>query len=69
MRSGVNWMREKVRSHRVGQRAHQQRLAQAGHAFEQHVAAGEQRGDHALDDRLVADDDLADLVAQAPTSR
>ena len=48
----------------VGQRPHQQRLAQAGHAFEQHVAAGDQGGQRALDDLLLADDHLADLVAQ-----
>ena len=49
---------------RVGQRPDQQRLAQAGHAFEQHVAAGDQGGQRAVDDLLVADDHLADLAAQ-----
>jgi hypothetical protein len=48
----------------VGQRAHQHGFAQAGHALEERVAAGEERHHHALDDRLVADDDLAHLVAQ-----
>ncbi len=46
------------------QRAHQQRLAEAGHAFEQHVAAGEHGDERAFDDGVVADDDLADFSAQ-----
>ena len=48
---------------RGGQRLHQQRLGHAGHALEQHVAADEQRGDEARQRALLADDDLADLVA------
>ena len=44
-----------------GQRAHQQRLRDAGHALEQHVAAREQRDDQAADGRLLADDGLAHL--------
>ena len=43
------------------QRAHKVRLAQTGNALEQRVAAGEQAGHHAVDDRGVADDDLRDL--------
>ena len=50
-----------VQVERLGQRADQQRLAQAGHAFEQGVAADEQAGQHAVDDVVVADDHLADL--------
>ena len=46
----------------LAERAHQQRLAQAGHAFEQGVAADEQAGQDAVDDVGVADDDLADLA-------
>ena len=35
IRSGVNWMRLKLQVEHLGQRADQQRLAQARHAFEQ----------------------------------
>ncbi len=63
IRSGVNWMREKSQVERLGQRAHQQRLAQARHAFQQAMPADEQAGQHAVDDLVVADDDAADLLA------
>ena len=43
IRSGVNWMRAEVPPKVLRERAHQQRLAEAGHALDQHVAAGEQR--------------------------
>ncbi len=46
---------------RAGQRADQGGFAQAGHAFEQRMAADEEAGQHAVDDRLVADDRLGDL--------
>ena len=46
------------------QRAHQQRLAQAGHAFEQAVAAGQQAGEQLFDHVVLADDGLADRLAQ-----
>ena len=50
IRSGVNWMRENVSVERLGQRAHEHRLAEAGHALEQRVTAGEQGGgDRAVD--------------------
>ena len=42
---------------------HQQRLAEAGHALEQHVAAGEQRAQHRVDHLGLADERLADLGA------
>ena len=41
--------------HRFGKGAHEHGLAEAGHAFEQHVAAGEERDEHAFDDVLLAD--------------
>ena len=50
-----------VKVERIGQRADEQRLAQAGHAFEQGMAADEQAGQDAVDDLVVADDHLADL--------
>ena len=43
--------------------AQQRGLAEAGHAFEQNVAAGEQADQDAIDDVLLADDDLADFLA------
>ena len=48
----------------VGQRADQQRLAQAGHALEQHVAAGDQGRQRLLDDLGEADDHLAHFAPQ-----
>ena len=62
IRSGVNWMRLNFEVQHLAQRAHQQRLAQAGHAFEQGVAADEQARQDAVDDVGMADDDLADLA-------
>jgi len=51
MRSGVNWIREKDRSR---------------HAFEEHVAAREQSGQHVTDHIVVADDNLAHFFAKSP---
>ena len=45
----------------VGDRLDGQGLGQAGHALEQHVAAGQQRHEHALEHRLLADDHPLDL--------
>ena len=61
-RSGVNWMRRKRAAEHLGERLDGQRLGQAGHALEQHVAAGEQRDEQALEHRVLADDDALDLV-------
>ena len=41
------------------QRLHQQRLAQAGHALDQHMAAGEQRAEHRVDHFGLTDERLA----------
>ena len=46
-----------------GERLDDQRLGHAGHALEQHVAAGQQRRDQAGQRAVLADDDLAHLVA------
>ena len=65
-----------VRGHQVGseldavemqiehlaQRAHQQRLAQPRHPFQQRVAADEQARQDAVNDIGVADDDLGDFL-------
>ncbi|MNM70879.1 hypothetical protein D3C81_825240 [compost metagenome] len=45
------------------QGAHQQGLAEAGDALDQHVAAGEQGAEHVVDHRLLADQRLAQLLA------
>ena len=62
IRSGVNWIREKFRFERLGQRPDEQRLAQAGHAFQQAVPADEQAGQHAVHDVVVPDDHAAELL-------
>ena len=46
------------------QRLDEQGLAETGDAFEQHVSAGEETGEHVIDHVIVADDDLADLGAE-----
>ena len=61
----MNWMRRKVADDRLRQGLHRQRLGQAGHAFEQHVAAGEQADQQPVDQVALADDDGPDLLAQA----
>jgi hypothetical protein len=50
---------------RLRQAADEERLAEARHALEQAVAAGEEAGEHAVDDVLVADDRLLDLLLHA----
>ncbi len=47
---------------RAGQRADEQCFRQAGHAFEQAMAAGEERDEHLLDHVVLADDDAGELV-------
>ena len=47
------------------ERLDQQRLGQSGHAGDQAVSAGEERHQHLVDDRVLADDDFADLVQDA----
>jgi hypothetical protein len=45
------------------QGANQQRLAKSGDAFEQHVAAGDQRGQHVVDHAVLADQGLLQFAA------
>src|ERR1051326_8098973 len=73
---GEDLRADDVRGHQVGReldafereaesrahRSHDQRLAEAGNAFEQHVTAGEERGQNFSQHRSMADDDLADLT-------
>ncbi len=49
---------------RLGHGAHQHGLAEAGHALEQRVRAGEHAGEHPVDDIAVAHDHLAHLLAE-----
>jgi hypothetical protein len=53
-----------VEVERLAERAHQQRLAQPRHPFEQHVPAGKQRDQQLLDDLGLADDGARDRSAQ-----
>ncbi len=53
-----------VQVERGGQGAHEQRLRDAGHALQEHVAAAEQRHHDPADHRVLADDGLAHLGAQ-----
>ncbi len=64
IRSGVNWMRLKDRSSTSLSVRTSKRFAETGHAFEQHMPAGENGDERAIDDFSVPDDDLADFVAQ-----
>ena len=61
-RSGVNWMRENCACTASHTLLTVSVLARPGHALEQHVAAGEQADQDALDHVALADDDLAHLV-------
>ena len=56
-------MREYLRCKHAAERPQQGGLAEPGHAFEQNVAAGQQTDQDAVDDVLLADDDLADFLA------
>jgi hypothetical protein len=49
---------------RLRHRPYQQCLAEARHAFDQHVAGRDQRDGHLLDDCLLADQRLADCFTQ-----
>ena len=60
----MNWIAVELEMDRLRQRLDQQRLGEPRHAAQQHVAAGEERGEDFLDDRLLADDRAAQLVPQ-----
>ena len=62
--SGVNWRRENLTLMAGGERLDGERLGQAGHAFEQDVAVGQQADDEPLDQIALADDDFAEFVEQ-----
>ena len=58
-----------VQIERLGQRAHQQRFAQARHAFQQAMPADEQARQHAVHDFVVPDDHAADLLSHRVIAR
>jgi hypothetical protein len=49
---------------RFGQRTHEQRLAQPGHALDEHVPRRHERDEHLVEHRRLADHRLLDGVAQ-----
>ena len=59
----MNCTRLVSRSSAADERPHEQRLGDAGHALEQHVAAAQQRDDQAADGGVLPDDRLGDLGA------
>ncbi len=75
----VNRRPRDVRGHQVGseldpfertaqhaaERAHEERLAQAGHAFDQDVPLGQKRRQHAPHQRALTDEDLVDFQEHA----
>ena len=61
IRSAVNWMRPKRQPNTRPSVRHEQRLAQPGHALDQHVTAGEQGHQRAQHQFLLPHVDLADL--------
>ena len=52
-----------VRAEHMGERADEQGLGDAGHAFDERVLAGEDGDERLIDHVLLADDDLADFRA------
>ncbi len=65
MRSGVNWMREYLSCRGAREGSQQRGLAEAGNAFQQHMAAGEQTDQDAFDDVILADDNFGDFAADS----
>ena len=57
-----------VQIQRLPERAHQQGFAQARHAFQQAMAAGQQADQQLLDDRILANDGFGDGFAQMPAT-
>ena len=62
IRSGVNWMRLKLRFSVRLKRADHQRFGQPRHAFQQAMSPAEQRNQQLLDHFVLADDHLAELL-------
>jgi hypothetical protein len=49
----------------AGEGADHEGLAEAGHALDEHVAAGEHADEHGVDDLVLAEEDAGDLAADA----
>ena len=58
----MNWTRLKLTAENACERLDGQRLGEPGDALQQDVPAGEQRHEHALEHRVLADDDALALV-------
>ena len=58
----MNWMRRNVPRIGLRERLHGQRLGEPRHALDEQVALREDRDQHALEEMVLADDDLLDLV-------
>ena len=58
----MNWMRLNVPRMVLRERVDRQRLGQAGHALDQHVALRQDRHQHALEKVILADHHALDLV-------
>ena len=63
--SGVNWMRLKLQPRTAGERLDEQRLGEPGHADDQRMPFGENGCQHCADGLVLADDDFAELGANA----
>ncbi len=66
MRSGVNWMRWKVRWKSCATDLMRSVFARPGRAGDEAVAAGEHADEQLVDDLGLADDDFAQLGTDAP---
>ena len=62
IRSGVNWTRREVELEGAGEGLRERGLGDAGDAFHQDVAAGQERGEQLLDGEVLAHHHLADLA-------
>ena len=62
IRSGVNWMRLKEQPKTRPEHAHQERLAQPRHTFNQDMALGQERRQNPAHQRLLTDEHLVDFA-------
>ena len=64
IRSGVNWIARHLERHRLGEGAHQQRLAEPGDALDEHMPCDQQRDQRLVHRRRLPDQRAGDLGAQ-----
>src|SRR5690606_24929471 len=50
---------------RLGERFYQLRFSEAGQSFEENMAAGENAGEHVLDERFLSEDDVVEGFLEA----